>query len=162
MLLFVQQSPSCSSSCNNFKLTMNPTPLLHPGLTTALVAAQAGRALVQPYQSIGQLEWLDSGAHCGPLSHNESSAVPGQGYFVGPHSMQSMAKFSAANTGTDEQPLEAARSPTVFNRKTYRCLRVCGTDGIHVRGQQTKLHCLIFQFITQEVLLGAFCCGVCN
>ena len=44
--------------------------------------------LMQQYQSTGQLEWLDSGTHCSPLGHNEGSAVPGQGYFVGPHSMQ--------------------------------------------------------------------------
>ena len=67
---------------------MNPALPLHTGDTTTPIAAQAGGTLVQQYYSRGQPERLDGGAHYGPLNHSESSAVPGQGYFVVPHSMQ--------------------------------------------------------------------------
>ena len=72
---------------------VNPTPPLHPGLTTARVAAQAraascGNTDLQASRNCWTVE------HIVALDHSESSAVSGQGYFVEPRSMQ-LAKLSA-------------------------------------------------------------------
>ena len=51
-----------------------------------------------------------------------------------------IAKRFAADTGTDEQSLEAAHFIMILSRKACMDLWACNRDGVHMCRQQTELH----------------------